>query len=98
MTFLLPAAVAAPPAPQQLTGFPFTDETLNYTVNWPSGLSLGEGHLIAKRGNAGWSFELSLDAGVPGYPVRDSYLSQASSDFCTAEFERTGQHGSRKTD
>jgi hypothetical protein len=108
MIFLKPAAVipilfasallAAPPAPPQLTGFPFTDETLNYSVNWPSGLSLGEGHLIAKRRNGGWSFQLSLDAGIPGYPVKDSYLSQSSNDFCSAEFERTSEHGSRKTD
>jgi len=79
-TFLL-AAVAAPPSPQQLNGFPFTDETLNYSVNWPSGLSLGEGHLSAKHSSAGWNFELNLDAGVPGYPVKDSYLSSATNDF-----------------
>jgi len=96
-TFLL-AAVAAPPSPQQLNGFPFTDETLNYSVNWPSGLSLGEGHLSAKHSSAGWNFELNLDAGVPGYPVKDSYLSSATNDFCSTIFERTSQHGSRQTD
>jgi hypothetical protein len=95
---LCSAVLAAPPAPPPLSGFPFTDETLNYSVNWPSGLSLGEGHLSAKRRNGGWSFELSLDAGIPGYPVKDTYLSQSSNDFCSSEFERTAEHGSRKTD
>ena len=47
-------------------GFPQADETLNYTVNWPSGLSLGEGRLEAKKNAAGWEFDLQLDAAVPG--------------------------------
>ena len=41
--------LAAPGAEQPttvpaLTGFPFTNETLHYTLSWPSGLSLGEAH------------------------------------------------------
>ena len=42
-------AAAAPIPPPTPTGFPFTNETLNYTVNWPSGLSLGEAHMTATR-------------------------------------------------
>lgn len=30
--------------------------------------------------------------------MKDTYLSQSSNDFCSAEFERTAEHGSRKTD
>ena len=40
-------AAATPPA-----GFPFTDETLTYSIVWPSGLSLGEGKLDEIGGQA----------------------------------------------
>ena len=50
----LPGAAAQPSA---LTGFPFTDESLNYSINWPSGLSLGEAHLHGEAG--GYGLELS---------------------------------------
>jgi hypothetical protein len=85
----------AAPAPA-LTGFPFTDETLNYNVNWPSGLNLGEGRLQSKHTDAGWSFEMTLDAGVPGYAVKDSYTAHANADFCSSDFSRQFLHGARK--
>ncbi len=91
----LPAAPAAAPA---LTGFPFTNEDLNYSVNWPSGISLGDAHLHAKRSGADWNFSLTLDAGVPGYKVKDSYRSETVADLCSASFERTMSHGARATD
>ena len=28
-------------APAPLTGFPFTDEDLTYSINWPSGIKSG---------------------------------------------------------
>ncbi|MDQ6662814.1 MAG: hypothetical protein M3Z23_00275, partial [Acidobacteriota bacterium] len=40
----LPASAATTP-----TGFPFADEDLNFTINWPSGLSLGEAHMRARH-------------------------------------------------
>lgn len=87
-------AVAAPPS---LTGFPFTEENLTYSVNWPSGLSLGEGHLRARPLGTGWSFELKLNASVPGFEVSDSYMSDATAAFCSQEFARESVHGARKT-
>ena len=42
---LLSAALAGPVIDP--TGFPFTNETLNYTGHWPSGVGLGEAHLSA---------------------------------------------------
>ena len=72
------------------------DESLAYSVNWPSGLSLGEAHLNAKHTADGWSFGLKIDAGVPGFAVKDSYTSEASADFCSAEFTRDFSHGPRK--
>ena len=90
---LIPRVAAPAPA---LTGFPFTDETLNYSINWPSGLNLGEGRLQSKHTDAGWSFEMTLDAGVPGYAVKDSYTAHANADFCSSDFSRQFLHGARK--
>jgi hypothetical protein len=84
-----PAAATASP-----TGFPFTDEDLNYSVNWPSGLSLGDAHLHAKHNGANWNFSFSIEAGVPGFAVKDTYKSVAVPDFCAISFERDTVHGS----
>jgi hypothetical protein len=86
---------AAAPVAQTPTGFPFTDEDLNYSLNWPTGISLGEAHLHARHSGANWKFELTLDAGIPGFAVRDSYHSETVPDFCSTLFERTTSHGSR---
>jgi hypothetical protein len=79
--------------PASPTGFPFTDEDLNYSVNWPSGISLGDAHLHAKHSGVEWSFLLSIEAGVPGYAVKDTYKSIAVPDFCSTSFERDAFHG-----
>lgn len=95
-TLALASAVHYPLNAQ--TGFPFTDENLNYSVNWPSGLSLGEGHMHARHAGATWHFELNLDAGVPGYQVKDTYRSTANAEFCSASLDRLTSHGTRKTE
>ena len=84
-------------AGQTLTGFPFTGETLNYSVNWPSRLSLGDAHLRATHSGASWDFELDLSAGVPGFSVKDLYRSSSSADLCSLSFNRVTAHGSRNT-
>ena len=85
-------AYAAPP-----TWFPGADETLSYTVNWPSGLSLGEGRLSARQAGDKWEFDFSLDAAVPGFAVSDRYRSLATADFCSLEFDKDATHGRRKS-
>lgn len=85
---------------------PLSAETLHYSVNWPSGLSLGEAEIssVAPTGASGqetpWSFMASLDASLPGFPLRDHYSSTATSAFCslslTKEFEHGGRKGSEK--
>jgi len=76
-------------------------ETLHYSVNWPSGLSLGEATLRSDRtagatGSApGWDFELSLDAGVPGFAIRDQYSSTASPDLCSWQLDKKTTRGTR---
>jgi len=79
------------------TGFPFQDETLRYNVNWPSGLSLGEAVFAARHTTAGWSFELTLDAAVPGFAIADKYGAAATSELCSTEFMRRTSHGTKQT-
>jgi len=88
MTRIAPAAA--------LTGFPFTDEDLSYSINWPSGLSLGESHLHAKHSGSTWNFEMDVDAGVPGYQVKDVYRAQSTAAFCSVLFDRNTSHSGHK--
>jgi hypothetical protein len=84
------------------SGFPFSDETLSYSINWPSGLSLGEGRMTAVHSPASkddaerWEFELSLDAAIPGFKVSDHYRASASADFCSSRLVKDATHGARK--
>jgi hypothetical protein len=92
------SACMAAPAATPLTGFPFQDESLRFRVNWPTGVSLGEGRMQARRIESGrWQFELTLDASVPGITVKDRYRSVATADLCSVEFEREAVHGSKKS-
>jgi hypothetical protein len=85
--------LAAGPAP---SGFPFADEALTYAVHWPSGLVLGEAKLSAVQLRGNWTFDLKLEASVPGYPVKDSYHSVANLNLCASEFDRDTSHGAKK--
>jgi hypothetical protein len=93
-TAVMASALSFAAAPPALTGFPFTDEDLNYSIAWPGGANLGEAHLHAKHSGADWNFSLTLDAGVPGFAVKDSYRSDTVADLCSASFERSMSHGS----
>jgi hypothetical protein len=91
---LMSSALSFAAAPPALTGFPFTDEDLNYAVDWPGGANLGEAHLHAKHSGTDWNFTLTLDAGVPGFAVKDTYRSDIVGDLCSASFDRSTSHGS----
>jgi len=94
------AKPAAPPAevtPAKPTGFPNTGESLDYSLKWPGGATLGEAHLSASKSDKGWRFDFSLDASVPGYAVSDHYHSRANSDFCSLELEKQTTHGQKHT-
>lgn len=101
-SLLVPATALAGPV-ADATGFPFTNETLHYTVNWPTGLSLGEAQLSATRiqpsqnGSDQWAFKLTLDATIPGFSVADRYQATASLDLCSARLDREFTHGARKS-
>jgi hypothetical protein len=79
------------------TGFPFQNESLHYSVNWPSGLSLGDATLTARRVDTGWSLDMGLDAAVPGFTIADRFHSSTNADQCSTEFTRTTAHGKKKS-
>jgi hypothetical protein len=80
-------------------------ETLHYSINWQSGLSLGEASLRSDKLSAesesgqtgGWSFAMLLDAAVPGFTIHDEYSSIADDKLCTSKLEKTVTRGTRKT-
>jgi Protein of unknown function (DUF3108) len=82
----------------------FSNEQLRYNVNWPSGLSLGEGQLHATRSKGAnnglerLDLEFSIDAAIPGFQVQDHYRSEATPEFCSISFDRKYQHGKRKSE
>jgi hypothetical protein len=91
LLFILAAATAfgQPAAAPKLTGFPFQDETLRYSIRWPTGLALGEAVFSARKTGSGWSFETSLDASIPGFAIKDSARSATAGDICSTELERS---------
>ena len=91
------ALVVCVPAATAPSGFPFTEETLNYSIVWPSGVSLGEAHLQATHSGADWAFNLTVDAAIPGYAISDRYFSSATAALCTNTFQRDTLHGAKKT-
>lgn len=94
---LMASALSFAAAQPALTGFPFTDEDLNYSITWPGGANLGEAHLHAKRAGTDWNFTMTLDARIPGFAVNDTYRSDTASepgrDLCSASFDRSISHG-----
>jgi len=73
-------------------------ESLTYSINYTSGLSLGEATLNSTKSGdpAKWSFSLKLDAGIPGFTVRDQYTSRADAGLCSQVLEKDLSHGSKK--
>jgi Protein of unknown function (DUF3108) len=84
-------------AAPKLTGFPFQDESLHYSIRWPSGLPLGDVGFTAHHVVSGWTFEATLDAGVPGFAMADKYRSSVTNELCSSSFDRTTSHGAKKT-
>ena len=99
--FVLAAAFAAP-ADQKAPAAPPADEQLTYTINWPTGLSLGEARLVTHRNktDAGekWDSEFTLDASVPGFAIKDHSHSTADAEFCSAELQKNYTRGKRTAD
>lgn len=78
--------------------FPSSSEVLDFSINWPSGLSLGEGHLKATLNQTGsWEFDFTAEAAFPGFPLKDEYKSAANADLCSASLSKEFRHGSRRS-
>ena len=77
---------------------PISAESLRYSINWASGLSLGEATLRADKGKEAWDFEVTMDASIPGFALRDRYHSAATLDLCSLQLEKSFTHGNRKAD
>jgi hypothetical protein len=73
-------------------------ESLRYSINWASGLSLGEATLRADKGKEAWDFEVTMDASIPGFALRDDYHSAATLDLCSLELDKSFTHGAKKAD
>lgn len=72
------------------------EEKFSYQVNWPTGLSLGEGELTSSKDGGDWRFEFRIEASVPGFRVLDTYKSTADENLCSREFTKEFEHGNRK--
>ena len=81
---------------------PAWPDSLHYTINWPSGLSLGEAALTSdhsgEKANGNWNLSLAIDASIPGFAVRDDDKSVASADLCSVQFDKNFTHGTHKTE
>ena len=73
------------------------EESLAYSINWASGLSLGEALLTSSGSAARREFTLRVDAAVPGFPVADRFRSVVAGDFCSTELEKETHHGPKKS-
>ena len=99
LSLLLLFALSALPA----TAPSLQNEQLSYSINWPSGLSLGESRLSAASAKSTDTapnrlhFEFSVDAAVPGFQVLDRYQANATPDYCSVDMEKKTQHGKKKT-
>ncbi|SPE33437.1 conserved exported hypothetical protein [Candidatus Sulfopaludibacter sp. SbA3] len=78
-------------------GFPWQNESLRYSMNWQSGLSVGDGSLTAHKTESGWNFEATVNAGVPGFAVNDTIHSSSTQSLCSTQLDREFNHANKKT-
>jgi hypothetical protein len=85
-------AKAAPAEPKSKS------ETLHYNVNWPSGLSLGEGQLTSSADDAVFTSTFTVEAAVPGFALKESAASKATAELCSLELQKNAVRGKRTVD
>lgn len=86
-------AQATPPADKKANS-----ETLRYNVNWPSGLSLGEGTVTATNDAGQWAFTFEVEASIPGFTVKEGASAKATAEFCSLELAKNATRGKRTVD
>lgn len=72
-------------------------ETLYFTINWPSGLSLGEGSLSSTFDGTRYAFAFKAEAAVPGFALVESVDATATPNHCSVEYTKTSERGKRIT-
>lgn len=97
VVFIFAAAFLAGSTARAQTGYPFQNESLRYSLNWPSGLSLGDASFAANKTSSGWTFDVSVDLAIPGFPIADKYHSAVTPQICSTELDRNTSHGNRKS-
>jgi hypothetical protein len=85
---LCPALLADEPAKKK-------SEVLRFNVNWPSGLSLGEGQWTSAFDGQQWTFSMNVDAAIPAFAVAESAKSRATPDLCSTYLEKEATRGRR---
>lgn len=78
-------------------GGPTSGESFQYSINWPSGLDLGEGRMKAVKKGADWNLEFEFEASIPGFGIVDKFFSRTSLEQCSVRFDKDLQHGQRKS-
>jgi hypothetical protein len=71
------------------------DETLSYSIKWPTGISMGRATLKVTQGSTRSDFE--LDTSLPGIPATGAFTSRLDAKGCTSEFSKKYELGFRKS-
>jgi hypothetical protein len=95
LRFVFPLMVAAGCSAQ--SGFPFTNESLKYSIEYTSGLNLGDAVFNATHSQGGWEFEAMVNAAVPGFAINDALRASATAELCSTQFTRDLNQGRKKT-
>ncbi len=94
---LLAAAAETPKAAMTASVAPLPKaETLRYSINWQSGLSLGEGTLSSTPGKEEWTFRMTVQASLPGFALDEQATAKAAPGFCSETLDKQWTRGKRK--
>ncbi len=94
---LLAAALFHGTLASQETGLPFAeDERLSYTIDWPSGLSVGSAEFRARFVDPGWRLQATLRATLPEIEVDDAFVARTDEALCSIAFEKHVRHGEKR--
>lgn len=97
LVFILAAASAFGQSTASLTGFPFQNESLRYSLKLPTGLALGDAVFSATKAGQGWAFSVAVNAGVPGFAIKDDYRATATGGVCSVELDKGFSHRTKQT-
>lgn len=86
------ATLQAQPAPAT---FP-NGEYLQYSLDWPSGLSAGTAEFEARFTDPGWRFEATVVASHPKLQIDNRFISRTDGGLCSIEFEKHIRHGTKR--